>query len=129
MIGNVFEHSGVKGMKWKEHKIEEDLSPERITFNQIMMKTYKGPMTPDEQAKFVAERFKLEQQIGSGKTKMGNTMYNMSNEDILGFLESHGTMHKSTADIKKDKAKTKKGADLAEKALGKSKKKKQATAG
>jgi len=96
-------HSGVKGMKWKEKKSPEALSPERQTFNEIMLGQYKGPLTPEQQAKFVKERFDLEQKVGSGKTSGGNTMYSMSNDQIKEFLANAGTMKKKLSDTDKKK--------------------------
>ncbi len=122
---NVFEnnvsHSGVKGMKWKDKKPPEELSPERQTFNEIMLGQYKGPMTKDEQAKYVAERFALEQQIATKKKFGGKDRYQMSNAELKDAIAGLGITKEKVKSL--DKKKVARGKKRATKIISENSKK------
>jgi hypothetical protein len=120
MISRV-EHSGVKGMKWDKRK-EVDLSPERQIFNQIMMGQYKGELTPEEQAKFVADRFSLEQKVRTDATSGGKDRYEMSNDELDTFIKNLETPKKKVKELSKKKVAS--GKKRATKIIDKNSKKK-----
>jgi hypothetical protein len=120
MISNLG-HSGVKGMKWENRK-EVDLSPERQIFNQIMLGQYKGELTPEQQAKYVSDRFALEQKIASGKTSKGKDVYEMTNDELQGFISNMGVAKEKVKSL--DKKKVASGKKKAKTILDKNSKKK-----